>query len=225
MRASRSTMDATWWSVGSARSAIRRPKPTTSMVMTDPTLARAFSPPDPPLSDGRTRLRLPVENDEQAVFEACQDPEIQRWVPIPVPYRREHAHEWIADAESGWSARGHGALAIADASDDRFLGAIGLGPLGEHRASIGYWVVPAERRRGIATDAVRLLGRWALLQSSVRRLELYHFVGNDVSGQVAEKVGFRREGVLRAYVVLRGEPRDCVMYSLLASEIETVGSP
>jgi hypothetical protein len=36
----------------------------------------------------------------------------------------KHAHEWIAEAESGWSQGAHGALAIADASDDRFLGAI-----------------------------------------------------------------------------------------------------
>lgn len=184
---------------------------------------RAFSPPDPPLSDGRIRLRLPVANDERAVYEACQNPEIQRWVPIPVPYRREHAHDWIEDATSGWSAGRHGALAIADASDDRLVGAIGLGPIDEHRASIGYWVVPAERRRGVATDAVRLLGRWALLRLSFRRLELYHFVGNDASGQVAENVGFQREGVLRAYVVVRGEPRDCVMYSLLAVDVETGG--
>lgn len=58
----------------------------------------------------------------------------------------------------------------------------------------------------------------------LRRLELYHFVGNDVSGHVAEKVGFRREGILRAYVVMRGQPRDCVMNSLLASDIERMGS-
>jgi RimJ/RimL family protein N-acetyltransferase len=187
-------------------------------------LARAFSPPDPPLSDGRTRLRLPVANDEQAVFEACQDPEIQRWVPIPVPYRREHAHDWIAGAERGWSEGRHGALAIADSSDDRFLGAIGLGLIEDYRASIGYWVAPAERGHGVATDAVRLLGRWALLRLSLPRLELYHFVGNDASGRVAVKVSFQREGILRAYVVVRGEPRDCVMYSLLASDIETARS-
>jgi RimJ/RimL family protein N-acetyltransferase len=185
---------------------------------------QAFLPPDPPLSDGRIRLRLPTANDEPAVFDACQDPEIQRWVPIPVPYRREHALEWIADAESAWSGARCGALAIADASDDRFLGAIGLRPIEEHRASIGYWVAPAERRRGVATGAVRLLGHWALLRLSLPRLELYHFVGNAGSGRVAEKVGFQREGVLRAYVVVRGEPRDCVMYSLLASDIETAGS-
>lgn len=184
---------------------------------------RAFSPPNPDLSDGRIRLRLPVATDEPAVFEACQDPEIQRWVPIPVPYLQEHARYWIADAERGWSHRRHGALAIADAAGDGFLGAIGLQRIDEHRASIGYWVVPGERGRSVATDAVRLLGHWALARLSLRRLELYHFVGNEASGRVAEKVGFQREGVLRAYVVVRGEPSDCVMYSLLASDVETAG--
>jgi RimJ/RimL family protein N-acetyltransferase len=38
---------------------------------------------------------------------------------------------------------------------------------------------------------------------------------------VVEKVGFQREGVLREYVVVRGVGRDCVMYSLLASDVGT----
>jgi ribosomal-protein-alanine N-acetyltransferase len=69
----------------------------------------------------------------------------------------------------------------------------------------------------------RRLARWALASLSFRRLDLYHFVGNEASGRVAEKVGFQREGVLRAYVVVRGEARDCVMYSLLASDVEITG--
>jgi len=99
---------------------------------------RAFSPPDPPLGDGRIRIRLAVPKDERAVFEACQDPEIQRWVPIPVPYRQVHAHDWIADAEQGWSDGSRGDLAIADASGDRFVGAVRVRPIEDHRASIGY---------------------------------------------------------------------------------------
>lgn len=58
---------------------------------------------------------------------------------------------WFTDPTYGIEGR-HGALAIADASGDRFLGAIGLGPIEPHRASIGYWVAPAERGRGLATD-------------------------------------------------------------------------
>jgi ribosomal-protein-alanine N-acetyltransferase len=65
-----------------------------------------------------------------------------------------------------------------------------------------------------------LLSEWALRRLGYPRLELYHYVGNDASGRVAEKAGFSREGILRLYADMRGEPRDCVMYSLLASDIE-----
>ena len=189
-------------------------------MVADAEPGRAFSPPDPQLTDGRICLRPWAAKDEPAVFEACQDPDIQRWVPIPVPYLREHAHDLVRMAEEGWARASHGSLAIADASSDRLLGAIGLSPIDEHRASVGYWVAPAERGRGVAPDAVRLLGRWALRRFGLRRLVLYHFVGNDASGRVAQKVGFRREGILRAYAVVRSEPRDCVIYSLLASDID-----
>jgi RimJ/RimL family protein N-acetyltransferase len=178
----------------------------------------AFLPPDPPLTDGRISLRTLVATDEDAAFQACQDPEIQRWVPVPVPYLRENARDFVHNWKEGWTAAAHGALAIADVSSDRLLGAIGLSPI-EHRLSVGYWVVPEERGRGIATDAVRLLAAWALRTLSYPRLELYHFIGNEASGRVAEKAGFRREGILRRYADLRGETRDCVMYSLLASDM------
>jgi RimJ/RimL family protein N-acetyltransferase len=188
-------------------------------VVTNDQPRGVFSPPDRPLTDGRIRIRPLAAGDEDAVFEACQDPDIQRWVPVPVPYLRGHASGFVRDWQEGWSNATHGALAIADASSDRLLGAIGLTPI-EHRLSVGYWIVPAERGRGVATDAVRLLAAWALRDLGYPRLELYHFVGNDASGRVATKAGFRREGVLRLYAEMRGEPRDCVIYSLLTSDIE-----
>jgi RimJ/RimL family protein N-acetyltransferase len=188
-------------------------------VVTDGQPKGVFSPPDPPLTDGRIRIRPLAAADEDVVFEACQDPAIQRWVPVPVPYLREHAHDWVRNWNEGWSNATHGALAIADASSNRLLGAIGLTPI-EHRLSVGYWIVPAERGRGVATDAVRLLTAWAFRTLDYPRLELYHFVGNEASGRVATKAGFRREGTLRLFAEMRGEPRDCVMYSLLASDLE-----
>ena len=189
-------------------------------MVSDSRPRREFSPPDPELTDGRLRLRRWTAADVPAVFEACQDPEIQRWVPVPSPYLPEHASGYPQLTERGWADGSHGSLAIVDVSSDRLLGAIGLSPIETHRVSIGYWIVPAERGRGVATDAVRLLGRWALLWLGFPRLELYHFIGNEPSGRVALKNGFRHEGVLRLYADMRGEPRDCVMYSLLASDIE-----
>ena len=182
--------------------------------------ARAFAPPDPPLAVGSIRLRLPAARDEDAIYEACQDPEIQRWAATPVPYLREHAQGWIEGAEPEWAEARHGALAIVDATDDRFLGAIGLSPQEPHRVEIGFWIVPAARGRGIATEATRLVARWALRDLGFDRLELLHLVGNEASRRVAEKAGFHHEGTLRDYAVVRGEVCDVVMYSLLAADLD-----
>jgi RimJ/RimL family protein N-acetyltransferase len=182
--------------------------------------ARSFAPPDPPLATGSIRLRLPAARDEDAIFEACQDPDIQRWAATPVPYLREHAQGWIEGAEPEWAAAQHGALAIVDATDDRLLGAIGLSPQEPHRVEVGFWIVPAARGRGIATEATRLLARWVLRDLGFDRLELLHLIGNEGSRRVAEKAGFHLEGTLRDYAVVRGEVRDVVMYSLLAADLD-----
>jgi ribosomal-protein-alanine N-acetyltransferase len=43
---------------------------------------------------------------------------------------------------------------------------------------------------------------------------------NEPSQRVAEAAGFRREGLLRKYLEIEGGRRDCVLYSLLADELD-----
>ena len=83
-----------------------------------------------------------------------------------------------------------------------------------------YWVAASERGRGICTRALRLLSRHALDELEVQRVDLVTDPENTASQRVAEKVGFQREGVLRAH--LRhpdGRIRDSVMFSLLPGEL------
>ncbi len=85
---------------------------------------------------------------------------------------------------------------------------------------IGYWVAAPVRGRGVCTRALALLSAWALAELELERLELFTDPDNRASQRVAEKVGFRREGVLRAH--LRhpdGRMRDSVMFSLLPGEL------
>jgi RimJ/RimL family protein N-acetyltransferase len=65
-----------------------------------------------------------------------------------------------------------------------------------------------------------LLSRHAFDQLQLQRLELVTDPENRASQRVAEKVGFQREGVMRAH--LRhpdGRIRDSVMFSLLPGEL------
>ena len=76
------------------------------------------------------------------------------------------------------------------------------------------------RGRGITTRAVRLVCRFALDELGLERLELTTDAENYASQRVAEKVGFRREGVLRSHLLHpEGYRRDSVLLSLLPGEL------
>ena len=81
---------------------------------------------------------------------------------------------------------------------------------------IGYWIAREARGRGVATEALAGLCRWAVDTLDVKRLELLTDVDNRGSQRVAEKAGFQREGILRSSLENRdGHVRDSVMFSLL----------
>jgi [ribosomal protein S5]-alanine N-acetyltransferase len=102
------------------------------------------------------------------------------------------------------------------------VGAVGLRLHEDYalQGSIGYWVAPEARGRGIATAALRIVSRWALRELGLPRVQLVTDPENEPSQRVAEAAGFRRDGLLRSYIELQGGRRDCVLYSLLAGELE-----
>lgn len=172
------------------------------------------------LEDGVVRLRPWTMEDVPAVYDACQDPEISRWIPfVPSPYTLEDAEAYVRGCVDSGDERLP--FAVVAAAGGELLGAIDM-RLNEHRyrGHIGYWVVAAARGRGVATRALRLVSRRGLDELGLVRLELITDPDNVASQRVAEKVGYRREGVLRAH--LRhpdGRLRDSVLFSLLPGEL------
>ena len=173
----------------------------------------------PVLSDGVVTLRNWRPDDARAVFEACQDPLIARHTYVPVPYRREHADGFIANCMRAFaSGSSEAGFAIADAATDQVLGSMSRSPLDGHRAGFGYWLAPRARGRGVATRALRLIADWTLATTDAIRLDLYTDLDNPASGAVAERAGFEREGIRRAWDIGRdGEPIDVIFYVLVRS--------
>jgi RimJ/RimL family protein N-acetyltransferase len=169
------------------------------------------------LRDGDLVLRPWTEDDVPALVEACNDPEIPRWIPvIPVPYTEADGLAFVRG-----EVEGSPEYSFAVIDDGSLAGAIGMG-LNSHRyrGHIGYWVAAWARGRGICSRALRLLCAWGLDELELQRLELITDPDNTASQRCAEKVGFRREGVMRAH--LRhpdGRLRDSVLFSLLPGEL------
>ena len=173
------------------------------------------------LSDGSLVLRRPTDDDVPAVQAACQDPEIARWIPvIPQPYTEQSAREFVTWSDDSWE-RGSYSFVIVDARTSELLGAIGMSVNEQNRTGhIGYWVATGARRRGVASGALRILSSWALGEGGFGRLELVTDPDNRASQAVAEKVGYRREALLRSHILHRdGRRRDSVMFSLLPGEL------
>lgn len=172
------------------------------------------------LTDARLLLRLPEERDVAAITEACQDPDIARWVPVPVPYETSHAREFVAARRERWAAPdGEMTFAITSATGGRLLGMVGLHARDATMREIGYWTAPWARGQGVMTDAARLVCRFGFDVLHLRRIEWWAGVGNDASWRVAEKLGFRREGSCRARLLHRDERLDGWVGGLLAGEL------
>lgn len=86
---------------------------------------------------------------------------------------------------------------------------------------IGYQVFNSQnRRKGIATETVKLLSKYIFESRQVNRIEIRTAVDNKASEKVAQKSGFSHEGTNRQAAFSKGKHYDMHIYALLRSEWE-----
>jgi RimJ/RimL family protein N-acetyltransferase len=170
------------------------------------------------LSDGVVTLSPLGTVDAGDTYALRSLPEvIETSVPAVPPTPAEVARS-CAHAEAHWLAGTHAQLTIRDAATGRFAGEIALHysePL-TGQAALGYSVLPAWRRRGYATRAVRLVAAWAFERVGVARLVAGAAPGNRASQEVLLAAGFRQEGYQRSRLPGPGGTRiDSLLFALL----------
>lgn len=155
-----------------------------------------IDPPDPELTDGTVVLRPFAAADAPDVALACNDPEIQRFIPVPQPYELQHATSYIEQCTHDWADGVNATFAIRAATDDQLLGAIRVSPTAAGTA--GYWVAPWARGRGVAAGALGLICEWGLGPLGMHLVLLEIREENVASLRVALACGFHQVGRLDA---------------------------
>jgi ribosomal-protein-serine acetyltransferase len=89
---------------------------------------------------------------------------------------------------------------------------------GNRRTELGYWLGERFQGLGLMTRAVHGLGTYCLRALELNRLEIRAAVENTRSRAVAERLGFRLEGVTRQTEWLYDRFVDHAVYGILASE-------
>lgn len=85
-------------------------------------------------------------------------------------------------------------------------------------AFIGYSIDEKYTRKGIATEAVKEVIRFAFKKVKLHRIEAYVSPQNKGSIKVLENADFVREGLLRELLYINGKWEDHYIYSLLKDE-------
>ena len=130
---------------------------------------------------------------------------------FPHPYRQSDARSWVRLA----STEGLNQVFAIDI-DGFVVGAIGVRPRDDVyalTAEIGYWLGEEFWNRGIVTDAVIAMTRYAFETLGMARVYAEVFEWNPASMRVLEKAGYVKEGVLRKSAYKNRQIIDQVLYA------------
>lgn len=175
----------------------------------------------PPLADDRVTLRAWTEADVPWLARESRDPLVPRFTSVREGNTEADVRGFLL-AQGPLLERGQQVhlLTVERATGNR-VGPVGLhGVDWTHRtAEVGYWTARAARGRGLTAAGVRLICGWAFGAVGLERVELRADVDNVASQRVAERCGFRREGVLRDAELRADGRHSLVLYGLLAGEL------
>jgi ribosomal-protein-alanine N-acetyltransferase len=175
----------------------------------------------PVIELGEIRLRDLMLSDKEEYFTMMTDPEVVKYLSDEdVPNTIEAAVEEIKFWGGLFYRKQSVFWAIANSESDKFIGTVGYNSWNfyNRRAEISYDLMKDHWRKGIMTKALNNALIYGFKEMDLLRIEARTMLDNVPSQKILEKLGFKKEGVLRQYRVIRGEPTDVLLYSLIRSD-------
>ena len=176
--------------------------------------------PTPTLTTQRLTLRAITGTDAPEVFAMRGSPEVMRYADRDPASSLTEVKEWITNMDRVqqknetimWGITLHGA--------DTLIGTIGYWHLQpqHHRAEIAYMLMPACQGKGLMTEAITEVTRYAFEKIKLHSIEANVNPANQASIAVLEKTGFVREGYFKQNFYYNGNFLDSAVYSLICAK-------
>jgi UDP-4-amino-4,6-dideoxy-N-acetyl-beta-L-altrosamine N-acetyltransferase len=160
-----------------------------------------------------TRL---TEEHTDCILRWRADPAVAGWLCSPAPPTREEHLAWL-------KTLGEKRLEfVIHALPERVpVGTIGLSQINRFHRTAEYGILIGEsayRGRGIALAASVCVLNFAFGELKLHRVFLHVMAHNEAAIRLYDRIGFKREGVLREHVLVGGSFRDVVMMGILDTE-------
>jgi RimJ/RimL family protein N-acetyltransferase len=108
---------------------------------------------------------------------------------------------------------------MIEKKDGTRIGHIGYGKDILHEwVEIGYDIVPSERKKGYASEAIQIMVDYLFLFKDIPRITICTDAQNTAAIRAAEKVGFKKEGIIRKGGFTRGKAADACLLGILREE-------
>ena len=171
--------------------------------------------------DDETELRLHQESHAQGLFDLIDQNRqyLREWLP------------WLDYETSVEDTRNYIKSTLKQFGDNagfqtgiwyqgQIVGSIGYHPIDwiDHKVEIGYWLARAFQGKGLMTKACRAMITYAFDTYRLNKVEIQCAAENKRSCAIAERLGFKQEGILRQDEWLYDHFVDIVVYSMLACE-------
>ena len=174
----------------------------------------------PSLETERLLLRKLAASDVADVYEYCSDPEVARFMRWDVHESPERSRVVVDDILARYERGAGGPWGIEHRGDRKLIGTVMLGwpDNGDGWADMGYAIHRAYWNRGLMTEALREVVRFAFTRTSLNRVQAICEPENVGSCRALEKTGLVLEGTLREWQFYKGKHRDLRMYAVLRRE-------
>ena len=168
----------------------------------------------------RVRLRPIDERDAPALYATYADPQTSRYLSRAPMTELAQAEEMVAKIKAGYADGTMLQLAIERKAGGALVGVCLVFHIHapSARAEIGYILAREHWSQGYMAEALPALVDHAFGSMGLNRLEADIDPRNEASARVLERLGFRREGLLRERWIVRGEVSDSALYGLLRRE-------
>lgn len=170
------------------------------------------------LEGKNVNLRIMEKNDVPLLVEWWNSSEFQgEYFPVLQKSETQALRE-LENPSPVQAAMGHREFMI-EKKDGTRIGHIGYGKDILHEwIEIGYDIIPSERKKGYATEAIQVFADYLFLYKDIPRILICTDSRNIPAIRAAEKVGFKREGIVRKGGFTMGKFVDTCLLGILREE-------
>ncbi len=175
------------------------------------------------LETKRLVLRPYRKSDAKNIVEKINHKEIVIYLfGPPYPYKMKDANWFINDSlKKSRKGKSH-EFAITLKETGELIGGTGVNRIDKKNsnANVGYWIAKEYQGKGYATEAAKKVVEFGFMKLKLMKLHAKVVSVNPASSIVLQKIGFKREGILRKHTkdLFANKWYDEIVYGLLKQE-------